>query len=116
MNCFECGKLASENHHVVPKSRGGTKTIPLCAECHGLVHNIKRSPDLSALIKEGLKRSDKKLGRPKSSTTDLLKKHPDIVQHLNNKESIRRIASIVNKSKSTVQRVKKEYDRKSSWD
>jgi hypothetical protein len=38
--CFECG--ADErivHHHVVPKSIGGTKTIPLCEYCHGLVHS-----------------------------------------------------------------------------
>ncbi len=36
--CFECGKPAQTNHHVVPKSKGGTKTIPLCYNCHGKVH------------------------------------------------------------------------------
>lgn len=41
ISCFECG--SEENihmHHVVPKSLGGTKTIPLCAYCHGKVHSI----------------------------------------------------------------------------
>ena len=40
MTCFECD--ATENlhhHHVVPRSLGGTKTIPLCERCHGLVHS-----------------------------------------------------------------------------
>ena len=39
MICFECG--ATDNlheHHVVPRSLGGTKTIPLCGDCHGKVH------------------------------------------------------------------------------
>ena len=40
MTCFECD--ATENlhhHHVVPRSLGGTKTIPLCERCHSLVHS-----------------------------------------------------------------------------
>lgn len=40
MLCFECRNQATQNHHVVPKSLGGTKTIPLCYKCHNLVHNI----------------------------------------------------------------------------
>ena len=31
--CFECGQPAQEEHYVVPWSRGGTKTIPLCPSC-----------------------------------------------------------------------------------
>lgn len=39
--CFECGKPADHNHHVLPQSKGGTKTIPLCKECHSVVHDSK---------------------------------------------------------------------------
>lgn len=39
--CFECGSdNGIEYHHVVPYIKGGTKTIPLCIECHGKVHSI----------------------------------------------------------------------------
>jgi hypothetical protein len=51
---FECGNPATEHHHVVPQSRGGTKTVPLCGACHGLAHNIRRPADMSALTREGL--------------------------------------------------------------
>lgn len=37
--CFECGKPAAHNHHVIPRVLGGTRTVPLCLECHSLVHN-----------------------------------------------------------------------------
>ena len=37
--CFECGNSAQHQHHVIPKSYGGTKTIPLCCSCHGKVHS-----------------------------------------------------------------------------
>ena len=36
--CFECNAPAECNHHVVPKSLGGTQTIPLCLICHGKIH------------------------------------------------------------------------------
>ena len=37
--CFECGIDGEiHNHHVVPKSKGGTKTVPLCIICHGKIH------------------------------------------------------------------------------
>lgn len=39
MNCFNCDKKAEHQHHVVPKSKGGKKTIPLCIECHSKAHN-----------------------------------------------------------------------------
>ena len=38
--CFECGANSNiHQHHVVPKTLGGKKTIPLCGACHGKVHN-----------------------------------------------------------------------------
>ena len=41
------------------------------------------------------------------SNIDLIEKHSDIVEELNRGESIRRTARLTEKSKSTVQRVKK---------
>lgn len=41
--CFECGDDATTNHHVVPRSRGGRNTVPLCDKCHGLAHGRKMS-------------------------------------------------------------------------
>jgi len=38
MKCFDCGEEAYHNHHVVPRSLGGTATVPLCASCHGKIH------------------------------------------------------------------------------
>tara|TARA_R110000824_G_C14728609_1_gene626020 strand:+ start:66 stop:527 length:462 start_codon:yes stop_codon:yes gene_type:complete len=39
--CFECNNPAQAQHHVVPKVLGGTKTIPLCDDCHSKVHDSK---------------------------------------------------------------------------
>lgn len=64
--CFECGEIACEQHHVVPKSLGGTKTVWLCAECHGKIHGVERL-HISKLTKEALavkKSQGIRLGRP----------------------------------------------------
>ena len=57
--CFECEAegVAIHHHHVVPRSRGGTKTIPLCEPCHSKAHHRKKNMNTSAMIKEGLKRA-----------------------------------------------------------
>jgi hypothetical protein len=36
--CFECKKPATHNHHVIPQSLGGTRTVPLCDYCHPKAH------------------------------------------------------------------------------
>ena len=42
IKCFECSSIENtENHHVVPKSLGGARTIPLCSYCHSKVHDKK---------------------------------------------------------------------------
>jgi len=53
MKCFECDAPAQCDHHVIPKSLGGTKTVPLCRPCHSKVH----SQDLISLV--GLQRKGK---------------------------------------------------------
>jgi len=53
MTCFECDNAAEHMHHVVPKSLGGTKMVPLCAICHGLVHDRKMVSS-GALTKKAL--------------------------------------------------------------
>ena len=58
--CFECGTAECiQHHHVVPRSAGGTKTIPLCSICHGKVHGIKRDNQInvSELTKEGIRKA-----------------------------------------------------------
>ena len=55
--CFECEKTEDQiemhDHHVVPRSKGGTKTIPLCCECHGLVHG-KNMMNMGELTRRAL--------------------------------------------------------------
>jgi hypothetical protein len=51
--CFECGAPSEHDHHVVPSSRGGTKTVPLCDFCHAKVHDV-RLQSTRALTKAAL--------------------------------------------------------------
>ena len=56
-NCFECGNPATENHLVIPKSMGGTKTVPLCSSCHMKIHgldNTRRAESHVENTKRGL--------------------------------------------------------------
>lgn len=66
--CFECGGRAHVHHHVVPYSRGGTRTLPLCMGCHDKVHEIEGNRTaIGTLIKEGIDRAralGRRIGRP----------------------------------------------------
>jgi 5-methylcytosine-specific restriction endonuclease McrA len=78
--CFECGETKQDMHHVIPKSKGGTKMIPLCAKCHGLIHD-RNFVKHRQLLKEGVERArllGKYTGRKVGATIsveDTLKKH-----------------------------------------
>ena len=65
--CFECEATEDlQEHHVVPKSRGGTKTVTLCYECHMKAHGRdSKGMNHGRLTEEGLqqaKRNGVKLG------------------------------------------------------
>lgn len=51
--CLECGEPSALRHHIVPQSRGGRATVPLCRACHTLAHGA----DLGTLRSESAKRS-----------------------------------------------------------
>jgi hypothetical protein len=52
--CFECGSNGPLHfHHPIPRRLGGKKTIPLCEECHGKIHNIDFT-NHGILTKKGL--------------------------------------------------------------
>ena len=74
IECFECGKPAKCNHHVIPKSLGGKRTVPLCLKCHGLVHerDFNRHKALQKKGIEAAKKAGKYNGRKLGSL-----KYPD---------------------------------------
>jgi hypothetical protein len=105
--CFECEKEGEiHNHHVVPRVRGGTKTIPLCTECHGIVHgkNMLRHGDL---IKEGIRKALERgsvLGRkPKAQY-----KTSEIIKLRREGWSQRNIAELSDISAASVNRILKK--------
>jgi hypothetical protein len=116
--CFECGAPKEEMHHIIPKSRGGKKTIPLCIDCHGKAHDVSHRRLMINAAKEGRKKyveNGGKLGRKIGSfisDEEMMLKHSDIVEKLNNGISIRKIMEITQKSSGTVQRIKKIWENK----
>ena len=68
--CVECGSKANiVFHHLIPESKGGRFTLPVCQMCHDKIHGVKkpRNISLSKLTKDGLKRARRngvKLGTP----------------------------------------------------
>ena len=115
--CFECGNEGGiDNHHVVPESLGGTKTVPLCYECHGLVHDrdfVKHR----ALVRAGIERAraegkynGRKVGSGETVAQYLEKdKTKKIIDYLDKDLSIRTIANTLNYSTTTVVKTKKFY-------
>jgi hypothetical protein len=75
--CFECGIDGEiHNHHVVPKSKGGTKTVPLCIICHGKIHG-RDFLNHKQLTRQGLANAKKrgvKLGKPENLNANGRKK------------------------------------------
>ena len=101
IECFECGKPAKCNHHVIPKSLGGKRTVPLCLKCHGLVHdrNFMRHKELQKKGIEAAKKAGKYTGRTGRKSGTL--KYPDApakVKELRKQgKSIRKIGDILQK-------------------
>ena len=67
--CLVCGKVPSEQHHVIPRSRGGTyrDIVPLCQAHHSEGHTRGGLPfqarsgvdlDLEAIAYDGLWRGE----------------------------------------------------------
>jgi hypothetical protein len=53
-SCFECGMPSSCAHHVIPKSRGGVRTVELCGFCHAKAHHRNGNMDSRVLTKQAL--------------------------------------------------------------
>lgn len=66
--CALCGRKVERvsKHHIIPKSKGGTETVPLCSPCHSTLHHFFRN---------------RTLAREKNSL-DALLSDPDIQRYL----------------------------------
>ena len=109
--CYECGNPKEELHHIIPKSRGGKKTIPLCVDCHGKAHDITNRRLLIDAAKVGRDKyvaNGGKLGRKKGSVINgekFLSNHIDVIESLLNGNSVRKTMELTDKSSGTVQKV-----------
>tara|TARA_R110000851_G_scaffold158975_1_gene302118 strand:+ start:70 stop:555 length:486 start_codon:yes stop_codon:yes gene_type:complete len=76
VKCYECETTEDlQEHHVVPRSRGGTKTVTLCYQCHMKAHGRSgKGQDHRELTKQGMKKAlekkrelspDYKFGNPR---------------------------------------------------
>ena len=54
--CWECGRRAEIEHHVIPKVLGGKRTVWLCTHCEGKIHS-RDATGLSLLIRAGQKKA-----------------------------------------------------------
>ena len=113
--CFECGGTDNiHNHHIIPKSLGGTKTIPLCIVCHSKVHG-KDFVKFQSLARVGIKRyveNGGKLGRKvgtKESNERFMSKpiNQQIKGLVENGMSVRGIANSIGVSTKTIVKVRK---------
>ena len=80
VKCFECGNEAKNKHHVIPKSKGGFKTIDLCEKCHSLIHNKKM--DSGYLTKLGLMKKRYDFYRILFIELVLCESHVDVVENV----------------------------------
>lgn len=59
--CQYCGKPTIHIHHLIPIVQGGdnreSNLIPLCAECHGLIHNQHFSNDWKEAQRIGIEKA-----------------------------------------------------------
>lgn len=61
--CFECGEPAAHDHHVVPRSRGGKNTVPLCAKHHGMAHGLEiRHENLTKRVMQHMRAQGLRVG------------------------------------------------------
>jgi hypothetical protein len=78
-SCFECGSMEDiQYHHIIPYSLGGRKVIPLCGNCHNMVHRGRQRRDNhSELVKEGIQRAKtagKQIGKSSEEMSSMRRK------------------------------------------
>ena len=126
--CVNCGRVATQEHHIVPISLGGrdipSNRAPLCDECHGLIHGITfgdGNMSHGELVKRGMARkreaikngevyagrtrrkNSDTLGRPRLTFKDIPE---EIVKAYTNKEfkTITALAKHFSKSRTAIYR------------
>jgi hypothetical protein len=113
--CFDCGSDEHIHyHHVVPETKGGTMTIPLCIICHGKVHNrdFMKIKELQKVGIEKAKRLGKYKGRTNGSYMNTEKwiqkpKNYEVVKYLKEGYRANKISEMVGVHVNTITKIKK---------
>ena len=117
--CINCGKIASEEHHVVPLSLGGndipSNKVFLCSYCHCLIHGLnkqKRGLEWKRLQAEGIKKAKEegkyKGRKPIEVDWDLFRKEYD--KWKQNKITARDMMNTLGLKSNTFYRRVKQYE------
>lgn len=64
--CFR-SPIDTEEHHLIPKSKGGERTVSICSSCHRRIHSLFTNGELAR----------------KLNTLEKLRKMPEIENYLN---------------------------------
>lgn len=118
--CFECGKTDCDidYHHVVPHTKGGKQTVPLCLECHGKVHGLDKVKH-KELQRLGIEKAKKRgvYGGRRPNTEEKpeqflsKKKNIEIIDRVISGQTYSQITEEMGCSKTTVVKVVKVYCR-----
>lgn len=98
--CINCGKEATQLHHVVPRELGGNDTtncVWLCDKCHALIHGIElknHQLNHTELTKLGIARAKERgvaIGRPRIFNDNKLQQLKEMKNNgISNSEAARR--------------------------
>jgi hypothetical protein len=118
--CFECGITKETGkihyHHVVPISKGGTRAIPMCDECHSKVHgtHMLKMQKLAAITRSETIRKRKEqglhsgMGKPmghRESKEKFLSKHHMAIDMINDGKTNANITEITGVSPTTISKI-----------
>ena len=114
--CQYCGKEAKHIHHLIPISKGGdnreSNLIPLCFECHGLIHGKTFNDNWKELQRIGIEKA-KAEGKFRGGQIKKIskEKYLDLKQKWQIKEITKsKFAELLGVSRPTLNKILKEED------
>ena len=114
--CQYCGKEAKHIHHLIPISKGGdnreSNLIPLCFECHGLIHGKTFNDNWKELQRIGIEKAKAK-GKFRGGQIKKIskEKYLDLKQKWQIKEITKsKFAELLGVSRPTLNKILKEED------
>lgn len=113
-SCFECGSTKKlTNHHVIPRSLGGKRTLPLCSSCHAKIHD-KAKISHASLTKRALGKMRKKglrISRHPPYGFDLASDKKHLIKNAREQKAIKLMTSLRHDGLS-FPKIAQELDRR----